>query len=202
MRPMTRFVLFDLGGVLFEFDHRLAVDALAPFCDRSGEELFDLVFRSGLEPDYDAGRISTRDLVDELRRRAGFRGSLDDFQRAWGGIFRAKPDSWLLVDRLVAAGIPLGVVSNTNEVHFDALSGMSDFSARFRWLFLSYRLRARKPDDLFYEKVVAHLPFPPSEGLFVDDREENLPPAAARGFRVHRFTTAADLSARLDDDPA
>ncbi len=184
---MLQFALFDLGGVLFDFDHRIASRALAARSRLADEEIHRLVFDDGLEQAYDLGEISTREFVADLERRAGYRGTVDDFRKDWGEIFVPRLESWAIVDRLVRSGLPLGVVSNTNEAHFEVLDRMTDFPSRFRWLFLSFRLRCRKPETRFYDAVTSRIPFSPGEGIFIDDRAENLRAAAQAGFRTHLF---------------
>ena len=46
----------------------------------------------------------------------------------------------------------------------------------------------RKPDQRFYEELLARLGRPAAEIVFIDDFEENLSPAAALGFRTVLFT--------------
>ena len=199
-----RFVLFDLGGVLVDYDHRISTRAMAPLCDTTEDELFRSIFDSGLEDALDAGEISFRDFHEDIRRRTGYRGSLAELRESWGNIFAPKPESIALAARLAAAGVPLGIVSNTNEVHLEYAGRLVDFSGLFRWMFVSFRLRCRKPSPAYYEAVSGRIPFPAAEGIFIDDRRENLPPASAQGWKTHLFREAALLAdelSGLDDFP-
>lgn len=194
---MYRFVLFDLGGVLFDFDHRIASRAVARRCRVGEERVHEILFGEGLEERYDVGEISTREFHRELVERGGYSGEVADLRQDWGAIFEIRPDSWRLVGELVEAGIPLGIVSNTNEIHLERLSSMVDFRRSFRWLFPSFRLHCRKPEAAYYQAVVSNLPMPPGAGLFVDDRPENLPPAEEAGFATHLFRGVPGLEERL-----
>jgi glucose-1-phosphatase len=191
-------VLFDLGGVLVEFDHRLTTRALAPHCRVDQEALFGLIFRSGLEEELDLGRIGLPEAAARLRAEAGFAGTDEELGAAWSRIFRPKEDSLALLRRLAAARVPMGIVSNTNELHFaEILRLVPDLPDFFRWTFLSCRLGTRKPERAYFETVASRLPFPASEALFVDDRHENVSAARAAGFPVHLFRGHDPLESEL-----
>lgn len=58
-------------------------------------------------------------------------------------------------------------------------------------------LGATKPSRRIYDRALALTQARPERCVFIDDRPENLEPAAALGMRTIRFTTAADLAGRL-----
>ncbi len=56
----------------------------------------------------------------------------------------------------------------------------------------------RKPDPRIYELLLARLARPAREVVFVDDFEENLPPAAALGINVVAFENVAECRTALE----
>lgn len=191
-------VLFDLGGVLVDFDHRITTRALSPLCRVSEEALFGFVFRSGLEEELDLGRIGLPEAAARLRAEAGFWGTDEQLGEAWSRIFRPKEDSLELVRRLAAARVPMGIVSNTNEPHYAEICRLvPGLPELFRWSFLSCRLGTRKPERAYFEAVAGRLPFDAGEALFVDDRQENVSAARAAGFAVHLFRSRDSLESEL-----
>ncbi len=58
----------------------------------------------------------------------------------------------------------------------------------------------RKPDPAFYAGLLRCVGVPPTELLFVDDREDNCAGARAAGLTTHRFVDAATLRAWLRDE--
>ena len=55
-------------------------------------------------------------------------------------------------------------------------------------IYLSYRLKACKPNAEIFEKVIASSHIVPQETLFFDDSQKNLDTAAALGFKTHLVT--------------
>ena len=193
-----RAVLFDLGGVLVDFDHRITTRALQPLCAVAEPEIFRRIFGEGLEEELDLGRVSIGEAAARLRGSIGFRGTDRELEEAWARIFRPKPETLALLRRLAAAGVPLGVVSNTNEVHYAEVCRLiPELPGRFRWEFLSCRLGRRKPNRDYFDAVAAGLPFDRAEALFVDDRHENASAAEAAGFRAHLFHGHDSLESEL-----
>lgn len=54
-----RFCYFDLGRVLLDFDHEVAVQQLAELGDVSVDRVREVVFEASLQSDYERGQIST-----------------------------------------------------------------------------------------------------------------------------------------------
>lgn len=70
---------------------------------------------------------------------------------------------------------------------------------RFDEVVASCHLGARKPDVVFYERLLERLGCAPGEVLFVDDREVNVEAARAVGIAAHRFDGADGVRAFLAD---
>lgn len=73
------------------------------------------------------------------------------------------------------------------------------FRDRFDVVVESAAVGLRKPDPAIYELVARDLGVAPTAAVFVDDWEENLPPAAALGMATVAYTDAAHCEAALRD---
>ena len=93
-------ILFDFGNVVGYFDHRRATQRLVTFTDLTEGELFNRLYNSELEDDFEAGRLDAAGFLREACARTGFRGSDDDFTRAFVDIFTPNEDVCALVPRL------------------------------------------------------------------------------------------------------
>ncbi|MDQ3709777.1 MAG: HAD-IA family hydrolase [Actinomycetota bacterium] len=82
-------------------------------------------------------------------------------------------------------------------VWIEELVATFDFSSCFDGVYASHHLRARKPDPLFFELLLAEIGREAADCLFVDDRAVNCQAAETVGMRAHHFTSAEDLSRRL-----
>jgi len=63
----------------------------------------------------------------------------------------------------------------------------------------SSQVGVRKPSPAIYEELLRRLDRPAGEGVFFDDFEENLPPAAALGITAIQFTGIDDCRKALVD---
>ncbi|GAA2001348.1 HAD-IA family hydrolase [Catenulispora subtropica] len=83
-----------------------------------------------------------------------------------------------------AAGMATAVVTNSlGRAPFDPYA-LYDLPGRFDVTVFSDQHGVRKPDPRIFELTCDQLSMTPSECVFVDDSEQNLPPAAALGMTV------------------
>jgi HAD superfamily hydrolase (TIGR01509 family) len=203
-RGCPKFLYFDLGKVLLDFDHGLACRQIEAETGVARELVRQIVFESGVELRYERGEISTREFYELFCREAGLL-NLPDFERvlrATAAIFEVNHEVVPLVTQLHSAGHRLGVLSNTCEAHWQyVFDGRYSFLNRlFDVYALSYELKLLKPEPEIYLAAARLAGYEPGEILFVDDRPENVAAARAVGFDAVEFTTsralAADLRAR------
>lgn len=69
-------VIFDLGNVLVDFDHRIAANRIAEFSDKSPAEIFALFFDSQLIGLFEEGKISPQDFFCKSQRNAELKTGL------------------------------------------------------------------------------------------------------------------------------
>lgn len=102
----------------------------------------------------------------------------------------------LLLPQL-ASRWPLHLVSNYNRPWYEEIERRFRLS---RWIGAdhpSFVLGARKPEPLYYQRVLQRIVVRPGEILFVDDRELNVAAARAAGMQALRFQGADELRNHL-----
>ncbi|MGH7444864.1 MAG: HAD family hydrolase [Longimicrobiales bacterium] len=80
------------------------------------------------------------------------------------------------------------------NVHRVQHFGLVDIFATF---FSSCWMGASKPSRRIYEMALTMCQAKPEQSLFIDDREQNLPPARALGMHTVHYTSADQLAAEL-----
>ena len=212
MSVVIRGIGCDFGNVNGDFDHELAIAALATFSDFAADEIRARIFHTSLEEDFDCGRLSTSKFLSELRQLLRISNQTSDRQltAAWRDIFRrsAENERVLRIVRSISRDTRLVLASNTNELHFEAIAaGWSDLIAWMDDVVLSCRAGARKPSPQFYATVLDKLGTPPAESLFIDDRPDFVAAASEAGMLGLQYVPGLDLAAvladyhvRLDDD--
>ena len=84
---IPRFIYFDLGNVLINFDHHRAARQMAEVAGVSEQLVWKIVFESDLELEYERGAISTREFYEAFCTRTGSRADYDALLLAASDIF-------------------------------------------------------------------------------------------------------------------
>ncbi|MDD5005012.1 MAG: HAD family phosphatase [Candidatus Omnitrophica bacterium] len=165
-------ILFDLGRVLIDFDHNIAVKRMKHFCSLDENNIYDLFFDSDLTDRFEKGLISSLEFFQELKARLNAKISYEEFVPIWNEIFTPHPGMREIVESL-KDNYSLYMVSNINELHFKYLQQQfKDYFVYFSYIFLSYELKLRKPDLKIYELIIDYLKIPAEKIIYTDDRPE------------------------------
>ncbi|HNB57439.1 MAG TPA: HAD-IA family hydrolase, partial [bacterium] len=91
----------------------------------------------------------------------------------------------------------LGLISNTNALHFDYIRNTYVFTKEFDRLILSYEVGAMKPARQIFEKAIAGMNLRSEEILFIDDIAKNLDGAKDLGWQTIHYTGHDELMKKL-----
>lgn len=187
-------VIFDLGGVLIEWDPTPVFREQFPD-DAEGLNAFlhgpfrDVALTSceSTEP-FD-------DLLPRFRRKYPEAAHLFDlFGARWHDFVQAPmPASIAVLDALVEAGTPVFALTNWPAETFPPRGADYAFLEAFGDIVVSGEVGLRKPDAAIYRLALDRFGLDPSEVLFVDDLAGNVEAAAALGMAGHHFQDAASL---------
>lgn len=197
---MLQAVLFDLMDVVIADPYREAVRAA------TGLDLAELRSWKDPEcwPDFELGRI---DEAEFARRFFGAaspsaadapRFDLEAFNRARRQGYAFVPGMARLLDAL--AGVVERHVASNYPVWIEEIRAAFELDRRFEGIWASCYLGARKPDPVFFQRLLEDAGLEPQLCLFVDDRAANCRGAEEVGLRTHHFRGAADLARRLLDE--
>jgi putative hydrolase of the HAD superfamily len=156
-----------------------------------------LLMDSGLNDQYEQGRLSESEFHRRLEVRLGMELDLDGLQQAGGDIFELNPPMLPLLDALRARGHRLVLLSNTNETHINWIRRRFDVLDRFDDLVLSYRVGAMKPHPAIYEAALAAIGCAPGECFYTDDMPEYVERGREFGLIGEVFTGAEALCQQL-----
>jgi putative hydrolase of the HAD superfamily len=189
-------LFFDIGGVLGTngWDSADRAEARARFgIEDEMEQRHEEVLG-----DWETGQLGFDEYLDITvfyQPRAFSREQFTDFM-----LSRSQPDdaAIALVRRLHAAGRHTMMTMN-NEAERLNLHRIEQFGLRpyFCAFLSSCWLGVRKPARRFFERGLALAQADPARSLFVDDRPQNLAPAAALGMHTVHFTSAGELESTL-----
>lgn len=180
---MYKSIVFDLGGVMVDFDPKsYLVDLL---CNADMEEkIYELTFGSEEWKLMDAGLISRFEGNKRMLERAQqegcsfeVQGVLDD----WIHILHVRHRMQELVRRMKNHGYCVYYLSNIPQDVLDLLRqrGVLD---RFDGGVASCEVHINKPDPRIYQALLDKYHLKAEECVFIDDRLENVQTAFSMGF--------------------
>ncbi|MER3523924.1 MAG: hypothetical protein C4326_07615 [Ignavibacteria bacterium] len=195
---MIRAVLFDYGNVIARFDHMVFFERIARRSSLPREEVKEVVLRQReVLFEYERGHISSAEFYRCVAKACTLSMSLEEFKAAFVDIFTIIPETLALIRRLTPR-YRLGILSNTNEWHYESHIRTLEEFPLFDVVALSFRVGAMKPDERFYRHALAQLSLPAAACVYVDDVEEYVNAAARLGFIALQYTSHAELLASLD----
>jgi hypothetical protein len=80
-------VICDLGNVLINFDHRIAVRKILKHTSKAEDHIYDLFFDSRLTELYEEGRVDPSGFFSQVREALGMDMDSGAFFLIWNDIF-------------------------------------------------------------------------------------------------------------------
>lgn len=193
---MVRAVVFDIGGVLLEWDPRLVYRELLPDpadLDRFLAEICTPEWNATL----DAGRPFDEACAELAARHPDQAELIHAWKRQNAMIAGEVAGTAELVERLQRAGVPLYLLTNMPTPVFAARRRRYPVLERFDGAVVSGEEGVLKPSAEIFAILRDRYALDPAATLFVDDMEENVAGARAAGYLAHRFVDAPALEAEL-----
>jgi FMN phosphatase YigB (HAD superfamily) len=187
-------VVFDIGNVLLDFDYRKTARRIEHLCDLKADELYNTIIGPGLFVDFESGRIDAQKFFTDFQSLSSYRGGQEEFAEAFGDIFSEVPEMIVFNERLRARNIPTYILSNTNELSIAWIRKRYPFFANFNGYIFSHKQECMKPCARIYEVVEERSGLRGPDLFYMDDKEENVAAAIARGWQaVHHVSPAQSL---------
>jgi len=194
-----RGLILDFGGVVTTDFY----GGLSAFCVREGlgPDAFVQAIRTSAEgraalKAVERGELPQREFERVLGRLLG----LEDaglLARALADI-QPRPEIIDLAARARAAGVRVAILSNSLGTSDHDIYADYRLDSQFDAVVISDRVGLRKPGPEIYRLTASLIGLPPSECLFVDDTERNLPPARDLGMGTLLFTGAAEEISEIE----
>ena len=184
-------VVFDIGNVLLDFDYRKTAARIESSCKVPAAELFKIITSPSLFNEFESGRMSGAQYFEQIQKLSGYCGAQHEFAEPFGDIFTEVPEMIAFNESLQARGIPTYILSNTNEFSIAWIRKRYPFFANFTDYIFSHEHACMKPGARIYEVVEEKSGFRGPDLFYMDDREENIAAAVARGWQAVVHTDRA-----------
>jgi FMN phosphatase YigB (HAD superfamily) len=196
-------ILSDLGNVILPFNHYQIPEKLARFSlekeQADSSKIFSYLFdlRIGIVDAYETGKLSSMGFYQSVKDFFNLQISFEEFVPIWNDIFTENHEVSELL-RSFKGKKRLGLVSNTNPLHFNyALARFPVLHVFDEW-FLSHRVGFKKPAVEIFQRAMDWAAVGPERIVFIDDHERNVRAAVSLGMHGVHFTSYQQLKEELD----
>jgi 2-haloacid dehalogenase len=193
----VRAVLFDIGGVLVDWNPRHLYRQI--FAEEQAmEEFLATVCTQAWNEEQDLGRPFAEGvrLLSEVHPH--WAEAIRAYDTRWHEMMRGPIEgSVALLGELRDRGIALFGLTNWSAEKFPAGRTRFAFLGWFSGIVVSGEEGIKKPDPRIFHIAAARFALNPAATLFVDDSVTNVAAARRLGFQTHHFTGAAALREAL-----
>jgi len=190
-------VVFDLGGVLLDWNPRYLYRQLIPDAARM-EQFLAEVCSPAWNATLDAGRPFEEAIAELIAQHPDQVDLIEAYSSRWPEMLGGCNAGTLgLMRRLRAAAIPTLALSNWAVGTFEATRRKFPFLDEFDGILLSGEVGANKPDETIFREFIERFELTPQATVFIDDSPANVAVARSLGIVALLFEGAAELEIEL-----
>lgn len=198
--PGSRAVVFDLGGVLIDWNPRYLYRQLFDGDDAAMERFLAEVCSPAWNDEQDRGRPWAEACALLVRDHPEQRALIEAWPARFDETMAGAIDGTVeILAELRERGVPLYALSNWSAETFPRAQARFPFLGWFRGIVISGALRLAKPDAAIFRHMLDMFALRAEDTVFIDDAPRNIEAAAAFGITALRFTEPAALRAALTD---
>ena len=192
-----RAIIFDLGRVLVKIDLK---GGLFRYYLRdhpaSTEEIITQIFKDEPFIAFTTGKIKPLQMYRLLQSNYRLNISFEKFVEEWCSILTPQEGMEELVAQLAARYV-LGLLSDTDPLHWQYCQQHFSILRHFTKPTLSYQTGLLKPDPRCYQQASENAGTAIKSCLFIDDREQNVEGARRVGMQALLFSGVESLQQEL-----
>jgi len=194
---MKKTLVFDLGGVLIDWDPRYLYRKM--FDDEGDIDIFlSEVCNSEWNVKQDAGRALAEATAERVALFPEKKSLIESFYDRWeemlGGEMGETVD---ILRELKAKDETLYALTNWSGETFPIALQRFDFLHWFEGTLVSGDEKLAKPDPAIFHLLLNRYNLQAQDCLFIDDSKINIEAASRIGFETHHFTSAQELRQNL-----
>ncbi|BDU72601.1 HAD family hydrolase [Mesoterricola silvestris] len=195
--PHRPAILFDLGGVLIDWDPRHLYRQVY------GVEETEFFLANVCTPAWNLALDGGRPFAEAIREKQAswpdYREAIDWWWSRWEDMLNGPiPGTVEILEELKDLGLPLFALTNWSAETFPLARKHYPFLDWFQEIVVSGREGVVKPDPAIFRLAALRCGIPMEGSVFIDDSRANVDAAAALGFDAIRFTGAGALRRELE----
>ena len=195
---MIRSVVFDLGGVLIDWNPRYLYRKLFAGDDAAMEHFLTHVCNNAWNLAQDGGR-TWADAIEVLSvEHPQHRPLISAYRERWDEMLNGPIQGTLdVLVELRDKGVPIYALTNWSAETFPIAKARYEFLGWFRDILVSGEEKLIKPDRRIFELLLSRNGLAAAESVFIDDALHNVAGAEAAGMSALHFHSPETLRADL-----
>jgi FMN phosphatase YigB (HAD superfamily) len=195
-------ILFDLGNVILPFNHHQIAEKLFRFTQKKEfqdpQKIFSYLFdhRDGIINDFDVGKILPPKFFQSVKTTLDLSISFDEFLPLWNNIFVEDREVSQIILSLKDRW-RLGLLSNTDPLHFNHILSEFPIIQMFDKWILSYEVGSKKPAIEIFQMAIQWASVEPKKILFIDDIKKYVEVAVSLGMHGIHYISSDQLKGEL-----
>jgi 2-haloacid dehalogenase len=191
-------VVFDVGGVLVQWDPRHLYRKLFAGDDAAMEHFLGNVCTEEWNERQDAGRTFADAAAELLPAHADKAHLIHAFGRRFDEMIPGAIEETVdILRELKRAGVPLYAVTNWSAETFPSAQNRFDFLAEFDGIVVSGEEGVIKPDPRIFRILLDRYDIPAHAAVFIDDNPANAEAATNLGIHGIHFRSPQQLRREL-----
>lgn len=198
MAQEIKHIIFDLGGVLVDWDPNYLYTKLIP--DQEERKWFlDQVCSLDWNEQQDGGRTIEEGTKVLSALYPGYADLILAYYERWEEMLRGPIEGTVAIFSALKKNKNIGLYALTNwsAETFPRALEIFDFLHWFDGRVVSGEEKTRKPFNEIYEIILKRYNLSANQTLFIDDNSRNILAAEKLGFTCHHFTDPDALSVSL-----
>ena len=197
---MTTTIIFDLGGVLIDWNPRYLYNKI--FSDKKRMEYFlSEICNMEWNVKQDGGRSFAEGTSLLIAQFPAFKNEILAFHERWTEMLGGPIGGTVaILEELHQKGeIRLISLTNWSAETFPFALARFDFLQLFEDILVSGVEKMKKPDPEIYRLLLDRYNIDKATAIFIDDNKDNIKAAQNLGIESWLFTSAEDLRHRLEE---
>jgi len=192
-------IIFDLGGVILNIDYKLTIEAFKKLGIKDATSFYGKKVQHPIFDKIEVGEVSPKVFLEFLQKESR-KASLREVKNAWNAMLLDLPQKRLEVIKKLKNNHKIFLLSNTNEIHINALKRILDnakwvnFTSLFDKIYLSHEIGYRKPNKVAFQIILKENGLQTREVYFIDDSPQHIKAAKNLGINCHYLQEKEDIT--------